>query len=333
MAMSKESIEGTSSKVKLHQDDSLPRNTLMECLTCSHLKTDDKWTVVEPYLSTENEISIYRLESLAGSYECRVSGLRWTCKKRVSVQYHFGSWDPHKAVLQSVGYRQGGPLLDIKIMEGKLEEVHLPHFACFGVEDHYNPTIKQSVRVLHVEENNVSIEKVAKVTRFHVKLLQPSFSLRGVVLQALGFSVHTDLLIYQARTAHLTIRTYLMPCDPALREAVEKQEKHLGSKRIVKPRPEKSLRLTTDYILKTYCPSDIKPSVNTKRIELAHINPPNYFEVFIRDADFDFSLNICCKGRKQLKWSQEIRKADYRGPQPDTPEGEIEPSGAHLGQS
>ncbi|XP_034146528.1 NACHT, LRR and PYD domains-containing protein 1 isoform X3 [Esox lucius] len=263
------------------------QETLMECLTCSHLKTAENWIELEPFVSSEDEISIYRLESTAGCYECKVSGLRWVCKKKVTLQYHFRPWDPHRGLLQSMGYRQGGPLLDIKIIAGKLEEVHLPHFACFGVEDHYNPTIEQSVRVLSVEDNNVSIGKVDKVTRFHVKIVHPSFSLRGVILQALGFSVHSDLLIYQDKTAHLTLRTYLIPYDPALKE----------------------------------------------RIELAHINPPNFYEVFIKDADFDFRLNLCCKGRKQLKWSQEIREAEYRRPPPDSPDQQSPAGGSRLGRS
>lgn len=326
------------------------QDTLMECLSCSHLKTAEMWIALEPLVSTENEISIYRLESIAGRYECTISGLRWVCESKVTLLYHFSSWDPHRAVLQSMGYRQAGPLLDIKIIEGKLKEVHLPHFACFGarmdisyteqdivlftwefsihikinvliklimfwflsilgVGDRYDPAIKQKVRVLHVEGRGVSIEQVDKVTRFHVKILHPSFSLRGVILQALGCSVHCDLQIYRARTAHLTLHAYLMPCDPALTQAVEKQEKCHGSTRILTPRPEKSQWLTSDFYLTTSCPSDVNP----RRLELAHVDPPNFFEVFIRDADLDFSLNLSCKSRKQTIWNHEIRAAEYRG--------------------
>lgn len=287
------------------------QDTLMECLSCSHLKTAEMWIALEPLVSTENEISIYRLESIAGRYECTISGLRWVCESKVTLLYHFSSWDPHRAVLQSMGYRQAGPLLDIKIIEGKLKEVHLPHFACFGarVGDRYDPSIKQKVRVLHVEGRGVSIEQVDKVTRFHVKILHPSFSLRGVILQALGCSVHCDLQIYRARTAHLTLHAYLMPCDPALTQAVEKQEKCHGSTRILTPRPEKSQWLTSDFYLTTSCPSDVNP----RRLELAHVDPPNFFEVFIRDADLDFSLNLSCKSRKQTIWNHEIRAAEYRG--------------------
>ncbi|XP_029522359.2 NACHT, LRR and PYD domains-containing protein 1 homolog isoform X2 [Oncorhynchus nerka] len=289
----------------------LKQDTLMECLSCSHLKTAEIWIALEPLVSTENEISIYRLESIAGRYECTISGLRWVCESKVTLLYHFSSWDPHRALLQSMGYRQAGPLLDIKIIEGKLKEVHLPHFACFGarVGDCYDPSIKQKVRVLHVEGSGVSIEQVDKVTRFHVKILHPSFSLRGVILQALGCSVHCDLQIYRARTAHLTLHAYLMPCDPALTQAVEKQEKCHGSTRILKPRPEKSQWLTSDFYLTTSCPSDVNP----RRLELAYVDPPNFFEVFIRDADLDFSLNLSCKSRKQTIWNHEIRAAEYRG--------------------
>lgn len=47
-------------------------------------------------------------------------------------------------------------------------------------------------------------------------------------------------------------------------------------------------------------------------MELAHVDPPNFFEVFIRDADLDFSLNLSCKSRKQTIWNHEIRAGQKR---------------------
>ncbi|CDQ83482.1 unnamed protein product [Oncorhynchus mykiss] len=136
-----------------------------------------------------------------GRYECRVSGLRWVCKDHVSLQYQFSSWEPHSAMMKSLGYKQGGPLLDVTIIAGELEEVHLPHFACFGDD----PSFKEKVRVLHVEDCGVSVEQVDEVTRFHVKILHPTFSAKGVLVRS-GFplKVHCDLLLYQAKAPSWT---------------------------------------------------------------------------------------------------------------------------------
>ncbi|XP_038831835.1 NACHT, LRR and PYD domains-containing protein 1 homolog [Salvelinus namaycush] len=186
------------------------------CTTCANVMESTNWVQVEPVAITK-EAPMFST-SPPGRYECRVSGLRWVCKDHVSLQYQFSSWEPHRAMMKSLGYKQGGPLLDVTVISGELEEVQLPHFACFGDD----PSFKEKVRVLHVEDCGVSIEQVDEVTRFHVKILHPSFSPKGVLVRS-GFPVkaHCDLLLYQAKTAFLTLHAYLVPCDSSVEQNVQ----------------------------------------------------------------------------------------------------------------
>ncbi|XP_020359573.2 sterile alpha motif domain-containing protein 9-like [Oncorhynchus kisutch] len=178
---------------------SIKDEPVRSCATCANVMESTNWVQVEPVVIIE-EAPMFSM-SPAGRYECRVSGLRWVCKDHVSLQYQFSSWEPHSAMMKSLGYKQGGPLLDVTIIAGELEEVHLPHFACFGDD----PSFKEKVRVLHVEDCGVSVKQVDEVTRFHVKILHPTFSPKGVLVRS-GFplKVHCDLLLYQAKAPSWT---------------------------------------------------------------------------------------------------------------------------------
>ncbi|XP_038854459.1 NACHT, LRR and PYD domains-containing protein 3-like [Salvelinus namaycush] len=81
-----------------------------------------------------------------GSYECTVSGLRWLCERDVTLKYHFRNWEPYSQLLKDMQYTQGGPLLDISMELGT------------------NPSLKNEMKILHVEEHGVSLEKMSTVS-------------------------------------------------------------------------------------------------------------------------------------------------------------------------
>lgn len=72
------------------------------------------------------------LESEAGNFECSVSGLRWVCKEKVSFKYQFCSWEEPMERMEMLQYMPAGPLIDIAVIAGKLNEVYLPHWICIG---------------------------------------------------------------------------------------------------------------------------------------------------------------------------------------------------------
>ncbi|KAM9400924.1 sterile alpha motif domain-containing protein 9-like [Salvelinus alpinus] len=283
---------------------SIKDGPVRSCTTCANVMESTNWVQVEPAVFTE-EGPMFSMSRL-GRYECRVSGLRWVCKDHVNLKYQFSSWEPHRAMMKSLGYEQGGPLLDVTIVAGKLEEVHLPHFACFGDD----PSFKEKVRVLHVEDCGVSVEQVDEVTRFHVKILHPTFSPKGVLVRS-GFPVkaHCDLLLYQAKTAFLTLHAYLVPCDSSVEQAMKKKEQSYGYRSIRKPQPVKSLRMKDWFSLTTSPSAEVKPP----NMKLRYDNTtPNFFEVFIEDADVDFGMKLISDVEGEIVWDHTIRKADYR---------------------
>ncbi|XP_071315161.1 protein NLRC3-like isoform X2 [Trachinotus anak] len=271
------------------------------------------WTELEPVVNTVNEIKTYSLQSDAGRFECSGGTLRWVCKEKVSFKYQFCSWEEHRERPACMDYIPAGPLLNITVTAGKLEEVHLPHWICVD----YTSKISEMFAVLHVDTCGDFVEQVSGVTSSHVKLLQPVFSPRGVMIRKkLGFPVKVfyDVLIYKTVKADLTLHVYLVPPDPVQQQAVEREEKSDRSKRIRKPNPDKCLKMENHFFLSTdSVPAEICPD---KLLLTCERRKPNFFEVFIRNAKSDFSLKLegelkKRKGKDTI-WTCTIRTDDYQ---------------------
>nr|XP_024655557.1 uncharacterized protein LOC112431243 isoform X2 [Maylandia zebra] len=101
---------------------------------CQSLTDCSDWTNLEPEVNSTDadEAPTYSLQSAAGHFECRVSGLRWVCKGKTSFQYQFRSWEGHMERMESRQYMPAGPLMDVTVTAGKLNEVHLPHWICIA---------------------------------------------------------------------------------------------------------------------------------------------------------------------------------------------------------
>ncbi|XP_071390717.1 sterile alpha motif domain-containing protein 9-like isoform X1 [Centroberyx affinis] len=293
-----------------------PHGPSRSCTSCGGVMDSSDWTEVEPKVTRVKGVLTYSLQSKAGCFECSVSGLRWVCQKNVSIKYQFTSWEEHMERLECLHYTPGGPLLDITVIAGKLDEVHLPHWICL---DH-NPTLSAKFAVLHIDTDGDVVEQVSEITSFHVKIFQPTFSPRGVLMKA-GFpmKVHCNVLIYKTNTAPLTLHVYLVPRDPALQQvisiAMEQKEKSYGYKVIRKPNPDKSLQMKDRFILTTdadtakICPDQLKLRYES--------NMPNFFEVFIKNAHTDFSLTLESAEQKKNKerhvvWTSTIRADEYQ---------------------
>uniref|UniRef100_A0A4W5KGN6 FIIND domain-containing protein n=1 Tax=Hucho hucho TaxID=62062 RepID=A0A4W5KGN6_9TELE len=219
------------------------------------------WLQIEPLTSTVQKVTMFRHRTPKGSYECTVSGLRWLCERDVILKYHFRNWEPYSQLLKDMQYTQGGPLLDITMELGELEEVHLPHFVCLGT----NSSLRNGMKILHVEEHGVSLEEVHEVTRFHAKILHPKFSPISVILSYIfswNIDVHCELMLYlTVKRETLIPRLYLFPSNPGQIQAVEQQEKSQGSSRILISRPERSFKLNSSFRLNIPRSTSINPQV------------------------------------------------------------------------
>ncbi|XP_063735166.1 apoptosis-associated speck-like protein containing a CARD [Eleginops maclovinus] len=272
------------------------------------------WTKLEPEMkrTDEDAASTYSLKSEAGTFECSVSGLRWVCQEKVSFKYQFCSWEEHMDRMERMKYMPAGPLIDITVIAGKLFEVYLPHWIC--IDD--IPKIRQKFAVLHIDDCGDVVEKVSVITSSHVKLSEPVFSPRAVLMK-MGFPVkiHCYMLIYsKPDTTCILLHVYLIPLDPALKETMDKKKKNF--KLIQKPRPDKYLKmqqgfnLTADITTAKICPEEITLRYDSQ--------DPNFYEVYIENPDSNFHLTLSqlnkgkCKPRCEPVWTCEIRKGDLR---------------------
>ncbi|XP_029310688.1 NACHT, LRR and PYD domains-containing protein 1b allele 3-like [Cottoperca gobio] len=269
---------------------------------CSGEMDSKDLTKLQPAVNRVDEVQTYSLQSQAGNYECSVSALRWVCKEEVSFKYKFSSWDEHMKRPICTDYMPAGPLMDITVTAGKMEEVHLPHWICVD----QNSTVLDKFAVLHADTFDV-LEKVPEVKSSHIKFLQPTFPRMGVLIRKeLGLPFYYDVLIYKTNKEFLTLDVYLVPRDSALQQDVEQKQKSCGSILILKPGPDKSVQLGDHFSLTTdKTDANIQPSTRELRCD-----GRNYFEVFIRDADSDFTLRL--QSEQNTVWTCTIHKGDYQ---------------------
>ncbi|XP_034009270.1 uncharacterized protein LOC117500508 [Trematomus bernacchii] len=304
------------------------------------MKDSSGWTKLEPEVNStdEDEASTYSLKSEAGNFECSVSGLRWVCQEKVSFKYQFCSSEEPMKRMEMMKYMPAGPLIDITGISGKLFEVYLPHWIC--IDD--IPKILQKFAVLHIDDCGDVVEKVSVVTSSHVKLSEPVFSPRAVLMK-MGFPVkiHCNVLIYsKLNTSCILLHVYLTPLDPALKETMDKKKKHF--KLIQKPRPNECLTLHQDFNLKAdittaqigpkqgcagqkprpdegltlhegfNLTAGITAEICPEKITLRYESQePNFYEVYIENPDSNLHLTLSQlnKGkRKKTLWSCVIRK-------------------------
>ncbi|XP_068571553.1 NACHT, LRR and PYD domains-containing protein 1 homolog [Cebidichthys violaceus] len=272
-----------------------------------HILPTRDWIQLEPEVNCvdSEDAPIYSLQSEAGHFECSVSGLRWVCKEKVHFKYQFDSWEEHMETLEAMRYIPGGPLMDITVIAGKLDEAHLPHWIC--TKD--NPAIVDKFAVLHITSRGDVVEHVSAVTPSHVTLFQPVFSPLGVLMRA-GFPVNINckVLIYKTNKAFLTLHVYLIPRDPALQQTIKNKELSSGCKMIEKPYPEKSLKMRDRFILT----ADMDTAeIYPEKLKLVYVgSDPNYFEVFIESPDSPFQLTLGHESGPV--WTCAIRKDDYQ---------------------
>lgn len=83
------------------------------------------------------------------------------------------------------------------------------------------PDILDTFAVVHIDDCGDVVEKVSEVTPSHVKLTEPIFSPRAVLMKlGVPVKIGCNVLIYQTNTAFLTLHVYLIPRDPGLQQVI-----------------------------------------------------------------------------------------------------------------
>ncbi|XP_029603864.1 NACHT, LRR and PYD domains-containing protein 3-like isoform X5 [Salmo trutta] len=280
------------------------------CKTCDHVEDSTHWLQIEPLTSTVQGVTMFRHRTPKGSYECTVSGLRWLCERDVILKYHFRNWEPYSQLLKDMQYTQGGPLLDITMELGELEEVHLPHFVCLGT----NPSLRNEMKILHVEEHGVSLEEVHEVTRFHAKILHPKFSLISVILRilSLNIDVHCDVVLYMAvKRSTVISRLYLLLRNSSQKEAVQEREKgqlSQGYSEFLLSSPNGSLKLNNWFALK----NPLSTSINPEKIQLLPADTtPSCCKMIMGNTGVDIEMELIGDDKRTV-WRDMLRTDKYK---------------------
>ncbi|CAI5644606.1 unnamed protein product [Oreochromis niloticus] len=246
------------------------------------------WTKLEPEVNSTDadEAPTYSLQSAAGHFECRVSGLRWVCKGKTSFQYQFRSWEGHMERMESRQYMPAGPLMDVTVTAGKLNEVHLPHWIC--IDD--IPDILDMFAVVHIDDCGDVVEKVSEVTPTHVKLTEPNFSIIGDIIRSIfppKISCYM-LMYYQPNTSFLKLHVYLIRQDPALEQKFDERKSCQGFQKIIKHHPDKYLQTEHPFSLRT---DNASAKIQPKELTLRY-NKQNFYEVYVKNPGSELILTL-----------------------------------------
>ncbi|XP_048051530.1 NACHT, LRR and PYD domains-containing protein 1 homolog [Megalobrama amblycephala] len=284
---------------------------LLNCQSCVHIADSDQWVQIEPSACTDEGGSKFRVSTDPGRYECVRTRMRWVCDCDVTLQYCTVDGHFLNTELERLQCNRIGPVIDVTVISGKLEEVHLPHYACLGESD---PSLKDAVKVLTVKDEGITTEPV-QLTRFHAKIVQPSFSLTTLIISwIMRVYEHCDLLLYMRSKVPLILHVYFFPVDDCAEEKVEKNEK--SNDPIPHPRPDRPFQMKTPHIL------DVPgASIHPKEgITFRRETDPNFFKVKTR-LENDLQMTLIRKEDKEVVWTAVFEKdeLDLINPKRDEP--------------
>ncbi|XP_059411536.1 NACHT, LRR and PYD domains-containing protein 1b allele 2-like isoform X7 [Carassius carassius] len=289
---------------KLRLDVSEPselNHPLPVCQSCVHIGDSDQWVQVEPSVCTDEGGSVFRISTPAGRFECSRTRLRWVCAGDVTLQYRAVDGRFLSAELERLQCERIGPVIDVTVISGKLEEAHLPHYACLAESD---PSLKDDIKVLSVEEEGMFLESV-ELTRFHAKILQPYFSPKTVLMKlGITVKVHCDLLIFMTNKDPIILHLYFFPVDSVFEEKIKKERKM--SNQINLSRPETPLQMNKQHSLEV--PGAF---VQPKEIKIRGDIKPNFFEVILSVAD-DIDMTLSRVDDKKSVWTAKVCKALFQ---------------------
>ncbi|XP_052459086.1 uncharacterized protein LOC128017684 isoform X6 [Carassius gibelio] len=288
-------------RLDISEPSELNLHPLPVCQSCVHIGDSDQWVQVEPSVCTDEGGSKFWISTPAGRFECRRTRMRWVCAGDVTLRYHAVDGHFLSAELERLQCERIGPVIDVTVISGKLEEAHLPHYICLAESD---PSLKDDIKVLSVEEDGISLESV-ELTRFHAKILQPYFSPKTVLMKlGIAVKVHCDLLIFMTNKDPIILHLYFFPIDSVFEKKIKREKK--TSNQISLSRPETPLQMNKQHSLEV--PGAF---VQPKEIKIKGDIKPNFFEVILSVAD-DINMTLSRVDDQKSVWTAKICKALFQ---------------------
>ncbi len=227
--------------------------------------------------------------------------MRWVCDCDVTLQYQTVDGHFLNAELEKLQCNRIAPVMDVMVISGKLEEVHLPHYACLGESE---ASFRDAVKVLSVEDEGITVEPV-QLTRFHAKIVQPSFSRKTIIINSkIPLDEHCDLLLYMRSREPLILHVYFFPVDACAKKNVEQSEE--SSYLIRHPRPDRPFRMETPHDL------DVPgASVHPKEgITFRRETPPNFFKIKAR-LENELQMTLIRLEGKKIAWTATLETDEF----------------------
>uniref|UniRef100_A0A8C2H4I6 NACHT domain-containing protein n=1 Tax=Cyprinus carpio TaxID=7962 RepID=A0A8C2H4I6_CYPCA len=271
------------------------------CQSCVHIGDSDQWVQVEPSVCTDEGGSEFRISTPAGRFECSRTRMRWVCAGDITLQYRAVDGGFLSEELERLQCERIGPVIDVTVISGKLEEAHLPHYACLVESD---PSLRDTVKLLTKRDEGISLQSV-ELTCYHAKIVQPSFSLTTLIISwFIKWEEHCNLLLYMRCKDPLILHVYFFPVnDTCSKDKVEQNEK--SSLLISHPRPNRPFRLKTPHLLEV-------PGASVHPIEGISFRTdidPNFFKVKQHQHD-DVKMNLIREEDRKSVWKATIWKEE-----------------------
>ncbi len=264
-----------------------------------HIADPDQWVQIEPSVCTDEALSKFRVSTRQGRYECVRTRMRWVCDCDITLQYQTVDGQFLNTELERLQCNRIAPVMDVTVISGKVKEVHLPHYICLVESE---ASLRDAVKVLSVKDEGITLESV-QLTRFHAKIVQPSFSIKTLIIRSImRWDEHCDLLLYMRSKAPLILHVYFFPFDDCAKEKVEKIEK--SSYSILHPRPDRPFQMKTPHILDVPGASSIHPK---EGITLRRETDPNFFKI-IKRLENDLQMTLIREEDKKIVWTATLEK-------------------------
>ncbi|KAJ8783802.1 hypothetical protein J1605_008845 [Eschrichtius robustus] len=153
---------------------------------------------------------------VAGFYHWPNTGLHFVVRGPVTIEIEFCAWDLFlNRIFPQHSWMVAGPLFDIEAEPGAVAAVYLPHFV--ALQGNYVDI--PLFQVAHFKEEEMLLEKPARVAPYYTVLENPSFSSLGVLLRVVHAALRliptssTVLLYHHLHPEEVTFHLYLIPSD------------------------------------------------------------------------------------------------------------------------
>ncbi|XP_031467930.1 NACHT, LRR and PYD domains-containing protein 1b allele 2-like isoform X1 [Phasianus colchicus] len=298
-----------------------------KCMACPW-QEDDRAEEVKPEITggREGKKETYRAHfPRAGFFRCAETELKFLVRTATTVEYEYSFWERHLPDGIPAGWMEAGPVFDIHAILGAVEAIHLPHFLCL-TEGNVNTS---EMRIGHVINGNLLLEKPDAVKPFHAELRDPSFSPMGVILLSAAFPfipVHSLVLLYRViRAADITLHLYLIPNNHGLEKVVDKDEKRRGHSLLVNKPPQTKRPLNFNTWYRVSGPSQAE--INPKELKFVYLTSDSrqlHTEIYNKDLQEGMQLSltkVAQEGEKECDplWAAFLRAGDIDPPAASSP--------------